>query len=159
MALRLHPEVRGGGDPFLFAGIRKYCAGSEVTFEGSLGFSGDMVRKGWQRAAHRDLDAALFGPISTGASSRSRRASAPWGDLTCSIALRPHATRFLSGDRLQVDIRGKWHYPRDSLRGQFPTIYQPSSKATRTYIRAAAMMLISCWAAERVQLGQQYPNS
>jgi len=29
MALRLHPEVRGGGDPFLFAGIRKYWAGSE----------------------------------------------------------------------------------------------------------------------------------
>ena len=125
MALRLHLEVRGGSDPFLFAGIRKYRAGSEVTFEGSFGFSGDMVSKGWQRAAHRDLDAALSTPFQPVHRHDRAEPLRPGEIVPVSIALRPHATRFLSGDRLQVDIRGKWHYPRDPLRGQFPTIYQP----------------------------------
>jgi predicted acyl esterase len=105
-------------------------AGSEVTFEGSFGFSGDMVSKGWKRAAHRDLDAALSPPFQPVHRHDRAEPLRPGEIVPVSIALRPHATRFLGGDRLQVDIRGKWHYPRDPLRGQFPTIYQPSPKAT-----------------------------
>ena len=59
MALRLWIKAQDASDPVFFAGIRKFRAGAEVTFEGSFGFSGDMVSKGWQRAAHREIDAHL----------------------------------------------------------------------------------------------------
>ena len=42
------------------------------------------------------------------------------------IELRPHATRLRSGDRLRLDIRGSWHYPRGPIRGQFPAWYESS---------------------------------
>ncbi|CAG4915416.1 CocE/NonD family hydrolase [Paraburkholderia gardini] len=45
------------------------------------------------------------------------------------IALQPHATRFLKGDVLRLDIRGTWHFPKDPLRGQFPSGYEGSAKA------------------------------
>jgi uncharacterized protein len=51
MALRLWIKAQDASDPVLFAGIRKFRADIEVTFEGSYGFSGDIVSKGWQRAA------------------------------------------------------------------------------------------------------------
>ena len=40
MILRLHVELRGGGDANLFVGVRKFRDDREVTFEGSYGFSG-----------------------------------------------------------------------------------------------------------------------
>ena len=46
------------------------------------------------------------------------------------IALRQHATRFLKGDILQLDLRGNWHFPRDPLFGQFPAFYGPSPKGS-----------------------------
>ena len=62
MALRLWIKAQDASDLVLFAGIRKFRAGAEVTFEGSYGFSGDMVSKGWQRAAHREIDDHLSIP-------------------------------------------------------------------------------------------------
>jgi predicted acyl esterase len=44
------------------------------------------------------------------------------------VAVRQHATRFLKGDILQLDLRGNWHFPRDPLFGQFLAFYAPSSK-------------------------------
>ena len=130
MALRLHVEVRGADDVFLFAGVRKFRHGAEVTFEGSFGFSGDMVSKGWQRGAHRELDDQLS--TSTQPVHRHSRAEPlrPGEIVPVDIALCPHATRFRKGDQLCLDIRGTWHYPRDPFRGQFPTGYQRSPKAT-----------------------------
>ena len=130
MALRLNLELRGGVDAFLFAGIRKLRAGVEVKFEGSFGFSGDMVSKGWQRAAHRVLDENLSTPAQPVHSHQRAEPLRPGEIVPVLIALRPHATRFLKGDQLRVDIRGRWHYPRDPLRGQFPAFYQRSPKAT-----------------------------
>jgi hypothetical protein len=130
MALRLYVEVRGADDVFLFAGVRKLRAGVEMRFEGSFGFSGDMVSKGWQRAAHRELDQELSSPSQP---MHTHRIAEPLRDgeiVPIDIALRPHATRFLRGDVLRLDIRGNWHYPKDPLRGQFPTAYQSSPKAT-----------------------------
>ncbi len=63
MALQLFVELRGAEDAFLFANVRKMRAGRETTFEGSYGFSGDSVSKGWQRLAHRELDPALSTPL------------------------------------------------------------------------------------------------
>jgi predicted acyl esterase len=98
MALLLHVEMKGAEDVLLFAGARKIRSGIEITFEGSYGFSGDMVSKEWQRAAHRELDAGK----------------------------RNHATRFRKGDELRLEIRGHWFFPDDPLRGQFPANYQAS---------------------------------
>ncbi len=129
MALRLNVEVRGADDVFLFVGVRKIRAGVEIHFEGSFGFSGDMVSKGWQRAAHRELDAALSSPSQP---VHTHRVAQPLRDgeiVPVDIALQPHATRFLKGDVLRLEVRGKWHYPRDPLRGQFPAYYQGSRKA------------------------------
>lgn len=129
MALRLHIEVQGADDVFLFAGVRKFRAGNEMCFEGSFGFSGDMVSKGWQRAAHRALDkelSSLSQPVHT------HRIAQPLHEgeiVPVDVAMRPHATRFLKGDVLRLDVRGRWHYPRDPLRGQFPAAYQRSPNA------------------------------
>ena len=129
MALRLYVEARGAEDVFLFAGIRKIRSGVEINFEGSFGFSGDMVSKGWQRAAHRELDEKLSSP--TQPTHKNLRADPllPGEIVLVDIALQPHATRFRKGDLLRLDIQGRWHYPRNPLFGQFPTYYQSSPKA------------------------------
>jgi predicted acyl esterase len=126
MALLLHVEMKGAEDVLLFAGARKIRSGIEITFEGSYGFSGDMVSKEWQRAAHRELDAGLSTleqPV-----HRRRRAEAlvPGEVVPVHIAMRPHATRFRKGDELRLEIRGHWFFPDDPLRGQFPANYQAS---------------------------------
>jgi len=45
MALRLHVELPYGGDVSVFAAVRKFRDGREVTFEGSYGFRGDVMGK------------------------------------------------------------------------------------------------------------------
>jgi uncharacterized protein len=128
MALRLWIEAREASDPVLFAGIRKFRAGTEATFEGSFGFSGDMVSKGWQRAAHRELDERLSTPEQP-VHTHTRAVPLARGEIvSIDMALRQHATRFLKGDVLQLDVRSDWHYPRNPLFGQFPTFYQRSPK-------------------------------
>jgi len=137
MALRLHVELMdGSGDPSLFVGVRKVRNGVEMCFEGSYGFSADMVSKGWQRLSHRDLDpglaAAPWLPVHTHAESRLLRVGEP---VAVDVELRQHATRFLKGDVLVVELRGQWHYPSSvahlaPLRGQFPAAYVASPPAT-----------------------------
>jgi len=128
MALRLWIKAQDAGDLVLFAGIRKFRAGAEVTFEGSFGFSGDIVSKGWQRAAHREIDDRLSSPAQP-VHTHDRAAPLASGEIArVDIALRQQATRFLKGDLLQLDVRGDWHFPRNPLSGQFPTFYAPSPK-------------------------------
>jgi predicted acyl esterase len=126
MALRLFVEAHDADDISVFAGVRKYRGGVECTFEGSYGFSGDMVSKGWQRAAHAELDPGLSTaeqPVHTHERFEPLRA----GEIRCvHLALRPHATRFRKGDVLRLDLRGAWHYARDPFRGQFPAGYERS---------------------------------
>lgn len=129
MALRLHLEVLGADDIFVFAGVRKYRDGVQMQFEGSFGFSADMVSKGWQRAAHRELDECLSTPVQPVHTHRFAEPLRAGEIIPADIALQPHATRFLKGDVLRLDIRGTWHFPRDPLRGQFPSFYERSPKA------------------------------
>ncbi len=128
MVARVWVEVVGGGDVLLFVGVRKYRDGREVRFEGSFGFAGDMVTKGWQRAAHRSLDKYLSTPLQPVHRHDRVEPLKPGEIVPVDIALRPQATRFLAGDRLCLDLRGTWHYPRDPLRGQFPAWYARSPK-------------------------------
>lgn len=138
MALRLWIEAKEASDPVFFAGIRKFRGSAEVTFEGSFGFSGDMVSKGWQRAAHRELDAPLTTaeqPVHT----HARPEPLTQGEIVpIDIALRQHATRFLKGDVLQIDVRADWHYPRNPLFGQFPTFYQASPRGSWALLSGGA---------------------
>lgn len=130
MALRLHIEIQGADDVHLFAGARKISAGTENYFEGSFGFSYDMVSKGWQRAAHRQLEPELS---TRGQPVHRHERAEPFRSgevVSVDIALRPHATRFRKGDELRIEVRGHWHYSRDPIRGQFPTGYQRRAKAT-----------------------------
>jgi uncharacterized protein len=132
MALRIYVEVSDGDDALLFAGIRKFRGNRELMFEGSFGFPYDMVTKGWQRLAHRDLDQRLSTPEQPVHSHIRAKPLLPGEVVPVDIALLPHATRFLKGDRLRLELRGTWHYPRDPFRGQFPTFYQPSPRAICT---------------------------
>lgn len=126
MALRIDVELEGTDDAFLFVGVRKLHAGAERFFEGSYGFSYDLVTKGWQRIAHRELDAALSTPIQPVHTHRRADKLAAGEIVTVDVALLPQATRLRRGDILALDIRGTWHFPQDPLRGQFPAAYQAS---------------------------------
>ncbi len=128
MALRVHIEVRGANDIYLFAGIRKIRNGAEVLFEGTFGFPLDMVTKGWQRAAHRELDERLSTPAQP-VHTHERAEPLQRGEIVpVDVALISHATRFRKGDILRLELRGRWHYPRNPFRGTFPFGYQRSPK-------------------------------
>ncbi len=126
MALRVFVELDGADDITLMTGLRKFRGEDETVFEGSYGFAYDMVSKGWQRAAFRALDPELATrelPVHT---FRDPQPVQPGEIVPVDIELRPHATRLRSGDRLRLDIRGSWHYPRGPIRGQFPAWYESS---------------------------------
>ena len=127
MALLLHVEMKGADDVFLFAAVRKFRSGTETVFEGSYGFAGDMVSKGWQRAAHRELDADLSTQAQPVHRHRNAEPLRPGEIVPVHIALRPHATRFRRGDELKLEIRGHWFFAAASFSGQFPANYQPSA--------------------------------
>jgi predicted acyl esterase len=128
MVVSLHLELREGEDAFLFAGLRKLRRGAEVTFEGSYGFSGDMISKGWQRAAHREIDPVLSTPEQPVFTHRRAEPFRPGEIAPVLIAMRPHATRVRRGEQLRLDIQGRWFYPSTVLGGQFPARYQESPR-------------------------------
>jgi predicted acyl esterase len=130
MALRLHVQLVQMEDAHLFAGVRKLRDGQEVVFEGSFGFAFDMVSKGWQRVAHRELDEGLSTPWQPVHTHRLAEPVEPGGVVAVDIALRPHATRFRAGEQLRLEIRGDWFYPRNPVTGQLPTGYQPSGRGS-----------------------------
>jgi predicted acyl esterase len=126
MALLLHVQMRGADDVLLFARVRKMRSGSETVFEGSYGCSGDVVSKGWQRAAHRELDPDLSSPEQPVHSHRRAEPLLPGEIVPVHIALRPHATRFRKGDELRLEIRGHWPVSDDPRFKPFPADYQSS---------------------------------
>jgi predicted acyl esterase len=132
MALRVHVSVAGADDVHLFVGLRKFRAGREVTFEGSFGFAADMMSKGFQRAAHRELDPSLSTPWLPVHTHRRPEPLRTGEIVAVDVALLPHATRLRGGDRLRLDVRGTWHYPRNPLTGAFPADYAPSPRGRCT---------------------------
>ena len=112
-----------------------------------------MVSKGWQRAAFRTLDPALTTrelPVHT---FRDPQPLQPGEIVQVDIELRPHATRLRRGDRLRLDIRGSWHFPRDPARGQFPAWYQ-SSKHGHCTVHAGGTRASHLWLGWRPPAGQ-----
>ncbi len=84
-----------------------------------------MVSKGWQRAAHREIDDRLTTPAQPVHSHAHAEPLAEGEIARIDIALGQHATRFLTGDIPQLDLHGDWHFRRDPLFGQFPTFCAP----------------------------------
>ncbi|WP_010219863.1 CocE/NonD family hydrolase [Sphingomonas sp. PAMC 26621] len=130
MALSIAVELVGVDDLNLFVTARKIVAGREVTFEGSYGYGADSVSKGWQRVAHRMLDSDLSTPLEPVHRHDRAEPAAPGEIVPIVLSLRPHATRFRRGDRLRLDISGRWPRSRNLLFGQFPAGYQHSEGGT-----------------------------
>ncbi len=127
-ALRLFLELDGCDDVHLFAGLRKFRDGREVTFEGSYGYAGDLVTVGWQRAAFRDLDEELSTPEQPVHTYRHAKPVCPGEIVEVHVALLPHATRLRAGDQLRLEIAGRWLQPRNPITGQLPTGYARSPR-------------------------------
>jgi uncharacterized protein len=132
MSLRLHLEVSGADDVHLFVGVEKRRDGHRVGFEGSYGFDADLVTHGMLRASLRRVDQDLSTPW---------QPAHPFTDLdplhegqvvAVDIGLLPSATLFRRGERLVLDIRGRWFFSRLPVIGQFPAAYQRSPKGRCT---------------------------
>jgi putative CocE/NonD family hydrolase len=123
MALLLNVEITGAEDVLLFAGARKFRSDHVRRI---IRLSGDMVSKGWQRAAHRELDADRSTPEQPVHRHGRAEPLMPGEIVPVHIAMRPHATRFRKAEELRLEIRGHWFFPDDPLRGQFPANYQSS---------------------------------
>lgn len=130
MALRVHVEMRGADDVLLFAGVRKFRDGAEVLYEGTFGFPLDMLTKGWQRAAHRELDTHLSTPAQPVHTHRHAEPLRESEIIPVDVALIAHATRFRKGDVLRLELRGHWHYSGNPFTGTFPFRYERSPKGT-----------------------------
>ncbi len=114
----------GSDDVTLFAGIRKVRDGREVVFEGSYGFTEDMVTRGWLRASHRGLDPTRSSDVEAHHPHTSTLPLAPGTPVDLDLTLLPSATRFAAGDELVLELRNRWFFPANPLTGQFPAIYE-----------------------------------
>ncbi|MBX3167913.1 MAG: CocE/NonD family hydrolase [Candidatus Eremiobacteraeota bacterium] len=97
MNLRLDLET--DSELRLFAGLRKFSQGKEVTFEGSYGFGRDLVTRGYRRLG-------------------------PGRDLV-EVELLPSSTYFQAGDSIRLDLQGRYFFSRTPW-GQFPAAYEVS---------------------------------
>jgi predicted acyl esterase len=132
MLLNLAMSLQGTDDFPIIAGVRKFRDGTEVTFEGSYGFQGDLVTHGMLLTSHRgeapkqSLPYQPFHPHTT---------PAPLADdekVQVCLSLLPSATRFRAGDELRLDIQGHWFHDRDPVHGQFPVGYHTDVKGVCT---------------------------
>lgn len=111
-------------DLTLFAAVRKMHRGREVVFEGSYGFTEDLVTRGWMRASHRAVDDTRS---TTWEAWHPHTTTEPIPDgqtVDLDLTLLPSATRFVAGDELLLDLRDRWFYPANPITGQFPAVYQ-----------------------------------
>ncbi len=128
MKLRVHVELQDTDDMDLFVGLRKFRDGRQVVFEGSYGFGWDMITNGSLKISHRELDDDLTQPGRPVHTHNKRQPIGPGEIVPVEIALLPSATNFRAGDVLRLDIQGRWFYPTNPLRGQFPARYRHSTK-------------------------------
>lgn len=124
MALRLYLESPRGGDVSVFATVRKFRDGREVTFEGSYGFRGDAVTHGMLAASLRAVDPTRSLPGQPYHPYTRAEPLAPGEMVALDIELAPSATLFRGGEELRLDITGRWPFARNPLTGMFPAAHQ-----------------------------------
>lgn len=147
MRLRL-PVVVDQGDLTLFAGVRKFHQGREVVFEGSYGFTEDLVTRGWLRASHRQTDESRATTWEAYHPHDALASVTPGAVLELDLSLLPSATRFAAGDELVLELRDSWFFPANPITGQFPAVYQRSPRqrwAVRTGGPLAATLTLPVW--------------
>lgn len=132
MLLSVAVSVHGADDLSLFAGVRKFSAGKEVLFEGSYGFTGDMVTHGMLLASHRRTDPERSRPHQPFHPHTSAEPLKPDEIVVLEMALAPSATLFRAGEELRLDLQGHWFFTVNPFSGQFPARYATSGRATAT---------------------------
>ncbi len=138
-------------DLTLFAGIRKFHNGRKVVFEGSYGFTENIVTRGWLRASHRAIDesgSTVWEAHHPHTSSQSLQ-TGQMADLD--LTLLPSATRFGAGDVLVLELRDRWFFPAPPILGQFPAIYEHSPRqrwSVHTGTSTNASLTVPVWEKE-----------
>ena len=128
MLLILHLSIDTGDDVSVFAAVRKFRDGREVTFEGSFGFLGDTVSHGILQASHRATNPDQSRPGEPFHPHTSREPLRPGVPVRLEIGLHSSATRFRAGDELRLDIQGRWFHRRNPITGQFPAGYRRAGR-------------------------------
>ncbi len=132
MKLRLHIQLAGATDAYLFASVYKRAGRRQVPFEGPFGFGCDVVAKGWLRVAHRRADESrseLHRPFHP---SDRAEPLGPNEIALVDIEILPSSTFFARGDQLCLEVRGRWPWRRSMFFGMFPGAYAPSPAARVT---------------------------
>jgi predicted acyl esterase len=140
MKLRLHVALAGASDAYLFVAVSKIAgaaggatsADTPLRFEGPFGFGCDVMARGWLRVAHRRVDEARsepHRPFHLG----DRAEPLPEGQIApVDIEILPSATFLARGDRLRLDVQGRWFWRRSMFFGMFPCGYAASAPAKVT---------------------------
>lgn len=135
MATRLWVELPSGGDVSVFVGVSKWREGRRVGFEGSYGFTDDLVTHGMLKASHRRLDPSRSRPAEPVHAHTVAEPLTP-GEVVCmDVALLPSATVFRVGEELRLDVQGRWFFRTNPLTGQLPARYQAGHR-TRCILHA-----------------------
>jgi len=124
ISLRLPVELPRGGDVSVFATVRKFRDGREVTFEGSYGFRGDAVTHGMLAASLRAVDPARSLPGRPYHPYTNAEPLAPGEAVVLDIELAPSATLFRAGEELRLDIGPRWPFAFNALTGMCPAAHQ-----------------------------------
>ncbi|GGL92211.1 hydrolase [Nakamurella endophytica] len=132
MVATVHLSVAGARDFPVLVGIRKFRHGREVPFEGSFGFTGDLVTHGMLLASHRAVDPERSLPYLPFHAHTDPEPLAEGQRVRLRIGLLPSATLFRAGEELRMDVRGRWFHSRDPLHGQFPAGYRTRAAGTAT---------------------------
>jgi predicted acyl esterase len=135
-------------DLTLFAGIRKFHDGREVVFEGSYGFTEDIVTRGWLRASHRAIDASRSTEWEAHHPHTSSQPLERGEIVDLDLTLLPSATRFAAGDVLVLELRDHWFFPAPPILGQFPAVYARSPRqrwSVHTGASTQASLTLPIW--------------
>ena len=122
MKLKLWVSAEDADDMDIFVTVRKYNAdGYQVCFD-SDGAPGRMpVALGWMRLSKRELDEELsqpWLPIQKSVLPDGPEQKVKSGEVVpCEIAIWPSCTLYHTGEKLVIDISGKYGVKDDLLRG------------------------------------------
>ncbi|MGW4528730.1 CocE/NonD family hydrolase [Amycolatopsis sp. NPDC004378] len=138
-------------DLTLFAAVRKLRGEREVVFEGSYGFTEDLVTRGWLRASHRDVDPTRGTDWEAAHPHTEVKHLVPGEPAELDLTLLPSATRFAAGDTLVLELRDHWFFPANPITGQFPAVYERSPRQgwrIHSSPDCPATLTVSVWHSE-----------
>jgi predicted acyl esterase len=120
--LKLWVSQEDANDMDLFVTLRKYNAdGHEVCFDCDAAPGRAPMARGWLRLSKRELDIELsreWLPVQKSVTPGKPEQKVNPGEIvTCEIAIWPTSAVFHSGEKLVVDISGKYGVKDDLLKG------------------------------------------